>query len=49
MLLGSDFFSAAVHSVVVDSFFIVAPVACQGFVFGPSFVIQYFESFLVLL
>ena len=35
-------------SVVVDSSFIVAPIVCKGSVFGPSFVMQYLVSFLVL-
>ena len=35
-------------SVVVDSLFIVAPIVCVFFVFGPCFVVQYLVSFLVL-
>ena len=31
----------------VDLLFIVAPTVCEGFVFGPSFVMQYLVSFLV--
>ena len=33
-------------SVVVDSLFIVAPIVCLGSVFGPCFVMQYFDSVL---
>ena len=36
-------------SVVVDSLFIVAPIVCEGILFGPCFVMQYLVSFLVLL
>ena len=32
-------------SGVVDSLFTVAPVVCEGSVFGPCFVINYFVSF----
>ena len=32
-------------SVVVYSLFIVVPIVCGGFVFGPCFVIQYLVSF----
>ena len=37
-----------VGSVVVYSLFIVAPIICGAIVFGPSFVMQYFVSSLVL-
>ena len=32
-------------SVVVDLLNIVAPIVCEGSVFGPCFVIQYFVPF----
>ena len=35
-------------SVVVDSFFNVAPIVCWSSVFCPSFVMHYSVSFLVL-
>ena len=34
-------------SVVVDSLFIVAPIFCEGFVFGPCFNMQYLVSFQI--
>ena len=36
------------HTVVVDPMFIVAPIVCGSFVFGPCFIMQHFVSFLVL-
>ena len=35
-------------SVVDDSLFIVAPIVCGGYVFGPCFVMQCLVSFLDL-
>ena len=35
--------------VVVDSLFIVIPIVCGGFVFGPWFLMQYSVFFLDLL
>ena len=35
-------------SAVVDSLFIVAPIVCMRFVFGPCFVIQFSVSFVVM-
>ena len=32
-------------SIVVGSLFIVAPIVCDGLMFGPCFVVQYFVSF----
>ena len=32
----------------MNSLFIVAPIVCGGFVFGPCFVMQYLVFFLVL-
>ena len=33
-------------SVVVEALFIVAPIVCRCFVFGPCFVMQYLVSLL---
>ena len=34
--------------MVVDLLFNLAPIVCEGSVFRPCFVMQYFVSFLVL-
>ena len=39
---------AVAQAAVVDSLFIVNPIVCEGFVFGPCFVGQYLLSLLVL-
>ena len=38
-------------SFVVDLLFIVAPIICEGSVFGPCFVVQYLcpSSFAIIL
>ena len=33
-------------NLVVDSLFIVAPIICWGFMFGPCFVMQYLVSLI---
>ena len=40
--------SVAGVSAVVDSLFIVTPIVCGGYVFGPCFVVQLLVSSLVL-
>ena len=58
LLLSRRYFQFNVHGIhciaytgagsVVDLFFIVAPIVCGGFVFGPCFVMRYLQLKLFL-